>query len=95
MNARDLQGEDPLGRLVELLTETLLENRRDETPWMTLEQAAVYLQVSKRQVQDWRERDEIPYSKQGRAVLFHKSRLDEWLLSQPTQRRHPRCRSRR
>lgn len=94
MSTQDLQEREPLGRLVELIEE-LLENRRQQTPWMTLEQTAAYLHLSERSVSLAKDRGELPYSKQGRAVLFHRDHVDEWLLSQPTQRNNRRCRSKR
>lgn len=89
----NLRGGDSLGRLVELIEE-LLENRT-QTPWMTLKQTAAYLHVSERSVTLAKERGELPYSKQGRTVLFHKDHVDEWLFSQPTQRNNRKCRSKR
>jgi len=84
-----LHTESLLARLVGLLS----ENRTD-TPWMDRTQVAEYLGVTERQVRSWTETGTMPYSKQGKAVRYHRERVDEWLLSQPTQRRE-RCRSRR
>ena len=93
METRGLNNDDPLGRLVEVF-EVLLDSRT-QTPWMTLKQTAAYLQVSERQVRLAKERGELPYSRQGRDPIFHRDRVDEWLLSQPTQRRQSTCRSRK
>ena len=50
-----------------------------ETPWMTVQEVAMYLSVSPGTIRNWVSRRYIPYVKRGRVVRFHRGRIDEWL----------------
>ena len=52
----------------------------DRSPWMTLEQAAEYLQWPKHRLYKLTgARDGIPHRKVGNRLLFHRHEVDEWL----------------
>jgi excisionase family DNA binding protein len=50
--------------------------------WMTLEEVARYLQVSKETIYKMVQRGKIPASKVGSQWRFNKSAVDQWLISQ-------------
>jgi excisionase family DNA binding protein len=50
--------------------------------WMTLEETAVYLKVSKETLYRLVQQGKLPGSKLGCQWRFHRERLDEWLYSQ-------------
>jgi excisionase family DNA binding protein len=50
-----------------------------ETPWMTVQEVAMYLSVSPGTIRNWVSQRYIPYAKRGRIVRFHRGRIDEWL----------------
>jgi excisionase family DNA binding protein len=50
-----------------------------ETPWMTVQEVAVYLSVSPGTIRNWVSRRYIPHVKRGRVVRLHRDRIDEWL----------------
>lgn len=71
----------------------LLENRRDESPWMGLKQLQDYLPkelneatgelepVSEQMIRYWRNHKGMPCSKPGRNPIFHRDEIDKWLLN--------------
>ena len=48
-------------------------------PWMTLEQTAKYLQISRDSLYKKAQRGEIPASKIGNLWRFNKNKIDAWL----------------
>ena len=58
----------------------LLHYRRD-TPWLTVEETAEYLRCSLRFLREKVANKEVPHTRFGGKVLFHKERIDEWMLS--------------
>ena len=50
-----------------------------ESPWLTIEQSAQYLQVSVGTVRNWIWQRRIPHAKRGKVVRLHKTDLDKWL----------------
>ena len=50
-----------------------------ETPWMTIDQAARYLQVSVSSIRIWISKGRMPAHKNGRVVRLHRQELDNWL----------------
>ena len=49
------------------------------SPWLTIDQAARYLQVSEGTVRNWIYKRYIPHVKRGRVVRLHTGELDDWL----------------
>ncbi len=56
---------------------------REEEPteWMTIEEAAAYLRTSVRHLRDLVYRREIPFSKLGKLLRFHRETINKWMLS--------------
>ena len=50
-----------------------------ESPWMTIDQAARYLQVSVSSIRIWISKGRMPAHKNGRVVRLHRQELDNWL----------------
>ena len=48
--------------------------------WLTLEETAEYLQVSKDSIYRMAQKGEIPASKVGNLWRFKKEEIDEWML---------------
>lgn len=48
--------------------------------WLTVEQIAAHLQVSKETIYRWLEREKIPAHKVGKQWRFLKTEVDEWVL---------------
>jgi excisionase family DNA binding protein len=62
------------------MSETVTEHKiAIETPWMTVQEVAMYLSVSPGTIRNWVSRKYIPFAKHGRVVRFHRDRIDEWL----------------
>ena len=53
----------------------------NESPWLTIEEAAEYLRCGLRYLREKVANKKIPHTKFGGKALFNKQRLDEWLLS--------------
>lgn len=53
-----------------------------ETPWMTIEECSSYLRCSLRYLREKVANREIPSTTFGGKALFHRERIDEWMLSQ-------------
>lgn len=52
------------------------------TAWLTIKEAAAYLQVAERTLQDWRTKKiGPPYAKQHQVVRYHRHDLDKWMKS--------------
>ena len=49
------------------------------TPWLTTDEAAEYLKMSKDDLYHMAAAGEVPASKLGRRWRFHRDKLDEWL----------------
>ena len=49
--------------------------------WMSLEEIANHLGVSKDTIRAWIKKDTIPYHKIGRQYKFRLSEVDEWVES--------------
>jgi len=50
------------------------------SPWLTIQQAGEYCQVSRRTVESWL-KDGLRHSRVGRCVRIHQDWLDEFLTS--------------
>ena len=75
---------DHFARLVaERVVDLLRRDLNRASPWMTPDDAAQYLSVSKRGLEDMRSQSSGPrYHKVGaRLVRYHRGDLDCWLLS--------------
>lgn len=72
-------------------TGSLFSGNRTDTEWMTIEEAADYLRTKVSHLRDLVYRNEIPYSKLGRLIRFHRPTVDDWMLNQ--QGAKSRCRS--
>ena len=58
-----------------------MTEERTDTPWMTSEQAAGYLSVSKGTMHNWRSKGAGPrYRTVGRIVRYHRNDLDAFLM---------------
>ena len=55
-------------------------NNIDEN-WMSLEEAAKHLGVTKDSIRNWIKKTDIPAHKIGKLWKFKKSELDEWVRS--------------
>jgi excisionase family DNA binding protein len=63
--------------LVERVTEAVIERlARDQSPWLTRNQAADYLSLPLSRLEKDRR---IPCHREGRRVLYHRGELDQWL----------------
>lgn len=51
-----------------------------QTDWMNLSEVALYLKCKERHIRDLVYRREIPHSKVGRLLRFHRREVDRWLL---------------
>lgn len=49
--------------------------------WISLEEAANYLDVNKDTIRNWIKKEAIPAHKIGKLWRFKKSELDEWITS--------------
>lgn len=49
--------------------------------WISLEEASIYLGVSKDTVRNWIRKTDIPAHKIGKAWKFKRAELDEWVKS--------------
>ena len=49
--------------------------------WISLEETAIYLGVSKDTIRNWIKKSGIPAHKIGREWKFKKSELDDWVKS--------------
>jgi len=54
--------------------------------WMTLEETAEYLQVSRDSIYRMAQKGEIPASKVGNLWRFKKEEIDEWMKNQRKNR---------
>ncbi len=55
------------------------------TKWLTIEQIAEYLQVSKEKIYKLCQRGKMPASKVGGQWRFDKNEIDQWLRKQRPQ----------
>ena len=53
--------------------------------WMTIEEVADYLKLSRSKLYDMAQNGEIPYSKVAGRCRFYRPEVDEWMF---TRRRH-------
>ena len=56
-------------------------NQINEDKWISLEDAANYMDVTKDTVRNWIKKTDIPAHKIGKLWKFKKSELDEWIKS--------------
>ena len=56
-------------------------NQINEDKWISLEDAANYMDVTKDTVRNWIKKTDIPAHKIGKLWKFKKSELDEWINS--------------
>jgi excisionase family DNA binding protein len=68
---------------LEELIRTTANTQPDENTWYDLDAVCDYLPGSpaKQTVYGWVFKKKIPYHKKGRKLLFLKSEIDEWLIS--------------
>jgi len=55
--------------------------QKNEDKWISLEDAANYMDVTKDTVRNWIKKTDIPAHKIGKLWKFKKSELDEWIKS--------------
>lgn len=55
--------------------------QNNEDKWISLEDAANYMDVTKDTVRNWIKKTDIPAHKIGKLWKFKKSELDEWIKS--------------
>lgn len=55
-------------------------------PYVSLADAATYLGVSPRTLQDWVHDRKVPFHKVGRLTRFRLSELDAWVAEQTSQK---------
>ena len=56
-------------------------NQINEDKWISLEDAANYMDVTKDTARNWIKKTDIPAHKIGKLWKFKKSELDEWIKS--------------
>lgn len=56
-------------------------NQINEDKWISLEDAANYMDVTKDTVRNWIKKTDIPAHKIGKLWKFKKLELDEWIKS--------------
>lgn len=56
-------------------------NQINEDKWISLEDAANYMDVTKDTVRNWIKKTDIPAHKIGKLWKLKKSELDEWIKS--------------
>lgn len=56
-------------------------NQINEDKWISLEDAANYMDVTKDTVRNWIKKTDIPAHKIGKLWKFKKSELDDWIKS--------------
>lgn len=56
-------------------------NEKKEDKWIGLEEASIYMDVTKDTVRNWIKRTDIPAHKIGKLWKFKKLELDEWIKS--------------
>lgn len=66
---------------IRTLKEARLFEKQIDTEWMTLEEAAAYLRTKQSHLRDLVYKREIPFSKLGKLLRFHRPTLDDWMLS--------------
>jgi excisionase family DNA binding protein len=49
------------------------------SPWMTPQEAAVYLKIALGTLRNWTSAHFIPFVKRGRVVRYHREQIDQWL----------------
>ena len=57
----------------------MIENYNDN--WIGIEEAALYLGVTKDTVRNWIKKTDIPANKIGKLWKFKRSELDQWVKS--------------
>jgi excisionase family DNA binding protein len=70
---------DALTARVEQLLEERASERREDEPWMRVEQAATYLACPRSRIYALASARRIPHRKDGSRLLFRPSELDAWL----------------
>ncbi len=55
-----------------------------ESPFLTIQEAALYLRVSVSTLYGWIHQRVIPFRKHGRRVLFNKAELEIWSKGRKT-----------
>ncbi len=64
------------------LPETTIETTLAETPYMTTDEAAIYLRLRPRTLENMRRSGDGPsYRKHGGRVLYHRTELEVWSSS--------------
>jgi len=55
---------------------------RTDSPWMTLEELARYLEVEVNTVLEWAQSGRLPAQREGNAWRFERKRVEEWLAKE-------------
>ena len=58
------------------------ERREVESPWLTVEEAAMYLDLNAGTIRNWISERRIPFVKRGKVVRLHRQELDRWLRAE-------------
>jgi excisionase family DNA binding protein len=67
---------------IDAIAERLVEfASRESSPWMSAEEAAIYLRCPLSRIRKLTMTDELPHEKDGRRVLYHRNDLDEYIRS--------------
>ena len=69
-----------LNRILEKIHEVSLADNRSFRPFIDLEEATSYLNLSKHSIYSLTSRNEIPYYKRGRKIYFSIDELNNWVL---------------
>ena len=59
-----------------------MSGQRSETPWMTPDELARYLEVEVQTVMQWAEGGRLPSQREGSQWKFERARIEEWLAQE-------------
>lgn len=65
--------------LADLVAERLAVNGGEQSPWLTVDEAADYLRCKPKRVYDLLSQQRLPRHKDGSRVLLHRAELDAYL----------------
>jgi excisionase family DNA binding protein len=57
----------------------VIDDNTGQTPWLSPEQAAIYLGVAIGTLRNWTSQRYVPFARRGRVVRYHRAELDKWL----------------
>jgi excisionase family DNA binding protein len=70
--------ESSIRRLADLIGEKILTSRNAPEPWITIDELAVALSMSKKTLYKYTSQTAIPH-KRGRPLRFQRSEVENWL----------------